>query len=144
MLTHFHADHVDGLAGVLDGRRSGRSWSPGWPTRPTAPRVVAEAAGRRAWRPHAAPYGETRTVGAVTLQVLWPPPGPAPTGPGDGSAANDASVVLLVEVGGVRLLLTGDVEPRGPGRAGPDLARAAASTCSRCRTTAAATRTSPS
>ena len=32
-------------------------------------------------------------------------------GPGDGSTANDASVVLLVESGGVRLLLTGDVEP---------------------------------
>jgi competence protein ComEC len=23
VLTHFHADHVDGLAGVLDGRRAG-------------------------------------------------------------------------------------------------------------------------
>ena len=31
--------------------------------------------------------------------------------PGDGSTANDASVVLLVEVDGLRVLLTGDVEP---------------------------------
>lgn len=30
---------------------------------------------------------------------------------GEGSAANNASVVLLVEVSDVRLLLTGDVEP---------------------------------
>ena len=50
-------------------------------------------------------------------------------GPGDGSAANDASVVLLVEVRGVRMLLTGDMEPAGPGRAGAAPARAAASTC---------------
>jgi competence protein ComEC len=37
--------------------------------------------------------------------VLWPPPGADPDNP------NDASVVLLVAVRGVRLLLTGDVEP---------------------------------
>ena len=33
--------------------------------------------------------------------------------PGDGSTANEASVVLLVEVAGGRMLLTGDVEPEG-------------------------------
>ena len=61
--------------------------------------------------PEAAPYAATRRVGDVTLQALWPLPGAHATGPGDGSTANDASVVLLVEVAGVRLLLTGDVEP---------------------------------
>jgi competence protein ComEC len=30
---------------------------------------------------------------------------------GEGSAANNASVVMLVELQGVRLLLTGDIEP---------------------------------
>ena len=60
-----------------------------------------------------AAYGETRTVGDVTLQVLWPTPASPTTGPGDGSTANEASVVLLAEVAGVRLLLTGDVEPVG-------------------------------
>jgi competence protein ComEC len=60
-----------------------------------------------------AAYGETRTVGDVTLQVLWPTPATPTDGPGDGSTANDASVVLLAEVAGVRLLLTGDVEPVG-------------------------------
>jgi competence protein ComEC len=34
-------------------------------------------------------------------------------GPGDGSTANEASVVLLVDVGGLRLLLAGDIEPEG-------------------------------
>jgi competence protein ComEC len=34
-------------------------------------------------------------------------------GSGDGTAANDASVVVLAEVGGLRILLTGDVEPPG-------------------------------
>ena len=82
VLTHPHADHVDGLPGVEEGRRVG------------------------AVETHDdAPYAATRVVGDATLQVLWPPPGQVVENP------NDASVVLLVEVRGVRLLLTGDVEP---------------------------------
>jgi competence protein ComEC len=60
-----------------------------------------------------APYAGTLAVGDVTLQVLWPTPDSPTTGPGDGSTANEASVVLLAEVRGVRLLLTGDIEPEG-------------------------------
>jgi competence protein ComEC len=60
-----------------------------------------------------ASYAATSTYGAVTLQVLWPRTGPLEDGAGDGSAANDASVVVLAEVGGLRILLTGDVEPPG-------------------------------
>jgi competence protein ComEC len=52
-------------------------------------------------------------VGPVDLQVLWPPPDSPTRGPGDGSTANEASVVLLVEAAGLRLLLTGDIEPEG-------------------------------
>jgi len=82
VLTHPHADHVDGQAGVQSGREVDRVETTG-----------------------AAPYAETRVVGDVTLQVLWPPPGLTASNP------NDASVVLLAQVAGVRLLLTGDVEP---------------------------------
>ena len=45
--------------------------------------------------------------------MLWPPADSPTVGPGDGSTANEASVVLLVEVRGLRMLLTGDVEPEG-------------------------------
>jgi len=82
VLTHPHADHVDGQAGVQSGREVDRVETTG-----------------------AAPYAATRVVGDVTLQVLWPPPGLTASNP------NDASVVLLAQVAGVRLLLTGDVEP---------------------------------
>jgi competence protein ComEC len=51
--------------------------------------------------------GQTGKWGLASWRVLWP--GEPVTG--DGSAANNASVVLLVEVSGVRLLLTGDIEP---------------------------------
>ena len=111
VLTHFHADHVGGLAGVLDDRRVGAIES----TRVLDPtdgvEDVLAVAGEHSLAVSAATYGVTRTVGEVSLQTLGPEPGPMTVGPGDGSAANDASVVLLAEVGGVRILLTGDVEP---------------------------------
>ena len=74
---------------------------------------------------HPAPYAGTWRSGVTHLQVLWPLPGEPDPGPGDGTTANDASVVLLVEVAGLRLLLTGDLEPPGQAalaRTLPDLA----------------------
>ena len=113
VLTHFHADHVDGLPGVVDGRRVGAIETTRLRDPPEGVRLVDEVARRAGLTPGPAPYGATRTVGAVTLQVLWPLPDSPTAGPGDGSTANGASVVLLAEVRGVRLLLTGDVEPEG-------------------------------
>ena len=60
-----------------------------------------------------APPGSTRRYGAVTLQTVAPDLATPVPGAGDGSSANDASVVLLAETHGVRLLLTGDLEPPG-------------------------------
>ena len=111
LLTHFHADHVDGLPGVLDGRRVEAVEVTRLADPPGGVALVSEAAREAGLRPTPAPYAATRTVGDVRFQVLWPPPTSPTTGPGDGSTANDASVVLLVEVAGVRLLLCGDVEP---------------------------------
>ena len=111
VLTHFHADHVDGLAGVLDGRAVGVvETSPVLdpPDGVAAVRAATAAAGV----PVRTALPGTRTLGEATVQVLGPT-GPVRAGPGDGSAANDASVVLLAEVRGVRLLLTGDLEPPG-------------------------------
>jgi competence protein ComEC len=113
VLTHFHADHVDGLSGVLRGRTVGAV--EGSPMLDPSAGVdeVKEIARDSGVTVTTSPYGVTRRYGDVTLQVVWPDlPEPVP-GPGDGSAANDASVVLLVESHGLRLLLTGDVEPSG-------------------------------
>ncbi len=113
VLTHFHADHIDGLEGVLDDRQVGVIES----TRVLDPTEGVEAVLELAQTHHlavaAATRGLTREVGEVHLQTLWPTPGPMLSGSGDGSLANDASVVLLAEVRGVRILLTGDVEPEG-------------------------------
>lgn len=109
VLTHFHADHVDGLAGVLRGREVSLIET----TSVLSPQDRV-AAVRTLAREHQvsvdrAPVGLTRQIGAVRLQPIWPTVDP-PVG-GSGAEPNDASVVLLVEIDGVRLLLTGDVEP---------------------------------
>lgn len=106
VLTHFHADHVDGLTGVLDGRAVGAVEMTTLAEPPDgAAHVVAEARAAGV-QTATAVLGRTRRVGDVTIQVLWPGPGPP-------SEPNDASVVLLVEVAGLRILLPGDLEPPG-------------------------------
>ncbi|MBI2245600.1 MAG: ComEC/Rec2 family competence protein [Nocardioides sp.] len=113
VLTHFHADHVDGLPGVLDGRTVGAIETTRLLDPPVGVTEVADALAGTGLATGPAPYGATRHVGAVSFQVLWPPADSPTVGPGDGSTANEASVVLLVEVRGVRILLSGDVEPEG-------------------------------
>ncbi|MFF8836797.1 ComEC/Rec2 family competence protein [Streptomyces sp. NPDC015130] len=125
VLTHFHADHVAGLSGVLRGRSVGAIQTTGLeepPAQAAFVRRTAAAAGVPLVRAGA---GEHRRLGALEWWVLWPPTGTA--GPVDGSAggANDASVTLLVRaVGGQSVLLLGDLEPpaqRALLRSGPGL-----------------------
>lgn len=125
VLTHFHADHIDGLSGVLAHRRVGGIMVTALADPPEGADQVAALARRAGVPVTVARYAATRQVGPVTFEVLWPLPDQPTTGPGDGSTANNASVVLLAQVHGVRLLLTGDVEPEGQqeiARAFPDLA----------------------
>ena len=67
--------------------------------------------------PFSARYAVARaSTEARKLSLVGPrlePPDAPTSGVGDGSAANDASVVLLAQVRGVRILLTGDIEPPG-------------------------------
>ena len=72
ILTHFHADHVVGASGVLRGREVGAIEGTGLHEPVEGVRGVEDAVGRV---PGLAAYGETRQVGAVTVQAVWPRPG---------------------------------------------------------------------
>jgi competence protein ComEC len=113
VLTHFHADHVGGITGVFAGRHVGAVETTRLLDPPGGVREVAEAASGAGLSAAPATYAAASALGPVTMQVLWPPPDSPTVGPGDGSTANEASVVLLVQVAGIRLLLTGDIEPEG-------------------------------
>lgn len=116
LLTHFHEDHVGGLAGVLAGRTVGAVGI----TRSTNVPAPGAAAIRLAEQKHVpvvvARLGETLQVGDVSWQTLWPDgrsvvEDGADSGSSEGSDENDASVVWRARIGNISVLMTGDVEP---------------------------------
>ncbi len=106
VLTHLHADHVDGLTGALDGRSAGTiAVGPG-----REPLLAWRDVNRTAqskglpvvqFRP-----GDVFRTGAVTMTVL----GPDKEFHGTDSDPNNDSLVIMAETGGTRILLTGDIE----------------------------------
>ena len=110
VLTHFHADHVEGAPGVLDGRSVDRIVAS--PVAEPVEQVArvrgwVESAGlvvESVWAGESGVLGDPATP--VSWRVLWPARVIT-----EGSVPNNASIVLDIRTGGVRLLLLGDVEP---------------------------------
>jgi competence protein ComEC len=112
IITHFHADHVDGLMGVMQHRRIGQLWvSPLAPSGPLSTLITQQAA-QQGVPVYAPPRGTSASVGAAELQVLGPADHLA-IGQDESSMQNDSSLVIMVSVARLRVLLTGDVEPPG-------------------------------
>lgn len=120
VLTHFHADHIDGLTGALRNREVGQVL-----LSPLAEPATGAAAVAAALAPGAVParvpeVGEQLQVGEASLRVLAPTeraePASGDSADGAGGAANNASLVVLAEVRGIRVLLTGDIEPEAQTR----------------------------
>jgi len=106
VLTHLHADHVDGIEGALNGR-SVAEIDVGPTREPAAGWREVQDSGRRHGVPvRTVSVGERRDFDGLTMEVL------APDHPfhGTRSDPNNSSVVLRVAVRGRTLLLTGDVE----------------------------------
>ena len=115
VLTHFHADHVNGLDGLLDHRSVATVWVSPLPSPPREAADVARVTAGRGIPEGIPPVGTGGAVGDVSWRVLGPLAGDqaAVAAEGQSGRENDASLVLLVTVGGLRLLMTGDVEPPG-------------------------------
>lgn len=98
MLSHDHADHVDGTSGVLRHRTVPTALVPAdFDDTPVGRELADEDV--RTW---VGERGSEVTVGPWTLRVLWPDPGFEGT-------LNDRSLVVRAD-GPVSVLLTGDVE----------------------------------
>lgn len=116
VLTHFHADHTGGLAGVLGGRSVGLVETTALADPPAQAALVHRTAAQAGVPVRVASAGEARRAeGGLSWEVIWPPaasgPDAQPFGLPDG--ANDASLTLLVRTAGLTLLLLGDLEPPG-------------------------------
>jgi competence protein ComEC len=107
ILTHLHADHVEGLPGVLRGRSVGQIEIGPLDEPPVErARVLRWSAAARVPVVRAV-VGEERRAGQARWQVL----APDHAHHGTDSDPNNSSLVLrLTAAGGVHVLLTGDVE----------------------------------
>ena len=129
ILTHFHADHVDGLAGLLHGRKVGEIETTTVDDPPAGAAQVARVAAAAGVPVVRVAPDEQRQLGDVSWRVLWPqaehPLQPsmaagsgsgsmAEDGPTENSGPNNDSIVMAVTVrtpgGPFHILLTGDIE----------------------------------
>jgi competence protein ComEC len=106
VLTHFHLDHVAGLAGVARGRQLGQIVTGPLAEPGLGAEIVHRVADPRGLAVRSPPVGTHLAVGPVRLDVLGPPAAYR----GTRSDPNNSSLVLRAEVGGVRILLPGDAE----------------------------------
>ncbi len=106
VLTHHHADHVNGLPGVLAGRSVGAVFTTIVRDPPDGAALVDGWLNDVGLESQPVQIGEVRKIGELSWQVLWPARLIQA-----GSVPNNSSVTLLVEISGVRILLPGDIEP---------------------------------
>jgi competence protein ComEC len=124
VVSHFHADHMGGVDGVFRGRRVDEVLTSPFPEPAAGHAQVLGAAAARG-TPVAVPdAGWTWVDGPVALTVL----GPVGRVTGTDSDPNNNSLILMAQVGGVRLLLAGDAEVQEQGELlaadGPAMLRA--------------------
>ncbi len=112
ILTHFHADHVQGLEGAMNGRRVGALWVSTNSEPQVESQRVYELMGKT---PITIVHQGMRTSieSKIKIAVLWPETSVRAfeSMPGDGSAINNSSIGLLIETRDYSLFAAGDLEP---------------------------------
>ncbi|MGH3317436.1 MAG: DNA internalization-related competence protein ComEC/Rec2, partial [Nocardioidaceae bacterium] len=111
VLSHLHADHTDGLSGVSDGRTVGEVEIGSSSTPAEQFRAVLAWTQRHQVAARRAVFAERRRLGALSWRVIAPDDAEPPSPAAESSDENNASLVLLARYRGLRMLLTGDIEP---------------------------------
>ncbi len=106
VLSHYHLDHVGGVAGVFHGRHVGQVVTGPLAAPQSGVSLVASVLRAHGLSVGAAPVGGQLDVGALRLDVL----GPATAYRGTRSDPNNSSLVMRATLGGRRILLAADAE----------------------------------
>jgi competence protein ComEC len=106
VITHFHADHVDGIQGVLAGRQVGRVVVPGYGEPSAGRQHVLAAAGAARIPIEQGGVGWRYAHGSLDARII----GPAQQLTGTRSDPNNNSLVMRVVSRGISVLLAGDAE----------------------------------
>ena len=106
VLSHYHLDHVGGIAGVLHGRTVHAVVTGPLPQPAAGFQLVHAALAARGLTIGAAPIGQSLQVGAVRLDFL----APLAAFHGTRSDPNNSSVIIRATVSGERIMLPGDAE----------------------------------
>jgi competence protein ComEC len=111
ILTHFHADHVEGLPGLLKKRSVGQVWV----SNNSDP--VFESARVQNWlkgvNVQVVTRGMQSRISKMQINVLWPMDTTQQfaTNPGDGSAINNSSIAVVMASDDFSFFAAGDLEP---------------------------------
>lgn len=109
VLTHVDEDHIGGAEAVLRRLRVGALVLPQVAEDEPSLAPLRRLARRKAVRECWVAAGQAMGLGAIGVDVLWPPAGTRLRG-------NDASLVLRVHPAGAPMLITGDIEKLAEGR----------------------------
>jgi competence protein ComEC len=111
ILSHFHADHVEGLPGLLKKRRVDQVWV----SNNTDP--IFESMRVQNWlkgiKVQVVTRGMHSQFSNVEIKVLWPltTTQQFASNPGDGSSINNSSIAAMISSPDFSLFAAGDLEP---------------------------------
>jgi competence protein ComEC len=111
ILSHFHADHVEGLPGLLKRRNVDQVWV----SNNTDP--LFESTRVQSWLKgipiNVVTRGIQSKISNVSITVLWPliTTQQFASNPGDGSSINNSSIATVISTADFSLFSGGDIEP---------------------------------
>jgi competence protein ComEC len=111
VLSHFHADHVAGLSGLLQSRRVGQVWISN-NLEPVLESTHALMLLRES-QVVTVQKGLISQIAGIQFEILWPENTSRnfESMPGDGSHINNSSIAMLVTTADWSMFTAGDLEP---------------------------------